>query len=536
MTEHSPSGTQAELDALRKRVDALESSCRVCRGGFSKGLALGLAPFVALLLTGGMLYANGDALFIDPQGRVGIGTIKPDKTLDVNGTLNVAKDTSLSTTGIKGTLTVTDGNVAIGGKANTDKQVSLQLRSGNMAANYESSQITFGYNNTDSYRHTIKSRHHSGQQMGNALDFYVWKHATDGAAPAGVHTMSLNGGNVGIGITEPNTKLDVDGVVRAKVFAATSPMRHWMYPADAKVYQDVFDARAAGVIAKLGNPKVYDDTSHNTNQKLWADRRMIKFGGGNETHGNGLKVTIPEGYNTVWIRVLGDRWNVVHAYFLDGAGENLGLWTGGRRGSNSYAPDGTLTDGLKYHQQWVPIPAGRSGDLALVSKPNTNADFWISGVAFSKNPWAHAVQSGISYHWKVNGGDATEWGHDDWNGDLISRIKRMTNWELKVPVVYSGRDKLLYLVEHNSNWNGTMHTGITVNGTAIQRFRATYDNPFARHWNSKQYERYVAAYIPASVIRANERFLSVKIDMGKQDEDINFREIGTHDVETPWAD
>ena len=138
----------------------------------------------------------------------------------------------------------------------------------------------------------------------------------------------------------------------------------------------------------------------------------------------------------------------------------------------------------------------------------------------------------------MNGGDATVWadGWHNWNNDTLSKINAKTSWELKVPVVPSGRDKLLYLVEHNNNWNGTMHTGITVNGTAVQRFRATYDNPFARHWNSKQYQRYVATYIPASMIPADSRYLSVKIDMSKQDDDINFREIGTHDAETPWTE
>ena len=63
---------------------------------------------------------------------------------------------------------------------------------------------------------------------------------------------------------------------------------------------------------------------------------------------------------------------------------------------------------------------------------------------------------------------------------------------------------------------------------------ATYDNPFSRHWNSKLYERYIAARIPNQVIPANARYLNVVIDMTKQDSQINFREIGTHDLAVPW--
>ena len=101
------------------------------------------------------------------------------------------------------------------------------------------------------------------------------------------------------------------------------------------------------------------------------------------------------------------------------------------------------------------------------------------------------------------------------------------------PVVPSGRDKLLYLIEHNNNWNGCMHTAITVNGQKIERFMATYDSPFARHWNSKIYERYIAARIAANLIPKDARWLSVRIDMSKQDYGIHFREIGTHDLDMP---
>ena len=65
----------------------------------------------------------------------------------------------------------------------------------------------------------------------------------------------------------------------------------------------------------------------------------------------------------------------------------------------------------------------------------------------------------------------------------------------------------------------------------IERFRTSYDNPFARHFNSKIYMRYIAARIPKELIKQNERFISVKIDMTNQNPEvnINFREIGTHD-------
>jgi hypothetical protein len=114
-----------------------------------------------------------------------------------------------------------------------------------------------------------------------------------------------------------------------------------------------------------------------------------------------------------------------------------------------------------------------------------------------------------------------------------------------VPYCWTGRDKLLYLVEHNSDWNGCMHTGITINDTPLpERFLASYDNPFARHWNSKFYNRYIAARIPAELIPQPSAdkapLLKVQIDLSFQQPitkdaptGIHFREMGTHDLEVP---
>lgn len=371
-------------------------------------------------------------------------------------------------------------------------------------------------------------------------------------------TIERDTGNVGIGTTSPKRKLDVNGVIRALHLESTNPMRHRMYPNQPIVYQDIFDARDQGAITKFGKPS-YEDTRYVTD--LWHDRKIIKYGGNNEEDDNGAVVTIPEGYNTVWVRVLGERWNVIKAFFIDGEKENLGRWTGGFRRNNCYCPDGSLSDSHWDKHQWLPIPAGRSGKLALISKSGTNNDFWLSGLAFSKNPWSHATQSAVGYHWNVNGGEGNgiQWADkgngDSWYYDLLGFINPKTNLDLRVPIVSSGQDKLLYVVVPNTSEfaNGGTHTGIQIakigdkgqpieEYVAVERFLASYENPFARHWNSRVTQRYIAARIPAELVPKPKSdsnypvtYLSVRIDLSKQNEPLRLREMGTHDLEVPYG-
>ncbi|MDB9496283.1 hypothetical protein PN441_05205 [Spirulina major CS-329] len=353
----------------------------------------------------------------------------------------------------------------------------------------------------------------------------------------------------------------VHETLRVQHFELINPMRHRMYPNDAIVYQDVFDAEAAGAIENWKLTNNYE--RRHTAKNPWYQRAMIKYGYGKEDEGGAL-VTLPSGYDTVWVRngnTLTD-WHVIKAEFSESGKlfRSLGSWAAGKRGSNHYCPDGSLSDASTFLHQWLPIPVGASGKVSLVHKRDTDKEFWVSGVGFSKNPWAHAAQSALGYHWQVNGGDFVNWERDDNGGDVLAFIDDLTNAELRVPVVPSGRDKLLYLIEHNAEWNGCTHTGITIKvddkDVPVERFLATYDNPFARHWNSKSRQRYIAARIPAALINDAlqqpepgdrlTQYISIKIDtrLNTQLSDkggwadwqdrINFREIGTHDLELPY--
>lgn len=373
------------------------------------------------------------------------------------------------------------------------------------------------------------------------------------------------------GVEKPRLTIERDtGLVvvhetlRAKHLEVINPMRHRMYPAGSTdpqnptIYQDIFEAEKAGVIVKSDDlPKSsYDRTQWTKGNYFW--REAIVYGKGKEDKGGAI-ITLPSGYDTVWVRIANTtQWHVVNAQFsTDGKiFRDLGNWTAGKRNGNYYCPDGSLGDSSSPYHQWLPIPVGKSGQVKLIHKCGSEVWFLLSGVAFSKNPWGHAAQSALGYHWvnEVNQGDASQWYSDSENGDILASFDNLMTYEIRVPIVPSGRDKLLYLINHNPNWNGVLHTGLSIKigdtYQPIERFLATYDNPFARHWSSKLYNRYIAARIPADMIdkalnltNPNDRMtqlINIKIDLTKQGEEksyedrIYFREIGTHDLELPY--
>ena len=558
------------------------------------------------------------------------------------------------------------------------------------------------------------------------------------AGPARLQAELSVGANSEIGGSlRVQREVTVGEAVRAPVFISTSRMIHRMYPASPLIYEDIFVALDRGVIAKLGNPRLEDDWNvRHTAAKPYRGRPLLQLGSSNDSDGNGAVVTVPEGYNTLWLRrVVGGGGSAgLKAYFLDGAGEALGHWSGAQR-PYQVCPDGSLPDnaGAKegYEHQWLAIPVGRSGKVALISQ-QSDGYVWYSGVAFSRNPWAHAAQSargcalgfngsrGVTWHsaqyfgdqagsiapsqagsysfsaqwgssgsgngqfnqpygvavdslgnvyvadynnqriqkFDSNGGYLTQWGgqgsgngqfsgsvgvavdrHDnvyvtDWgshriqkfdsNGRYLTqwgsngsgngqfkeplgiavdrsgnvyvaeqgnyRVQKfdsnggyltqwgsrgsgsgqfnnppgvavdssgnvyVTDWSnhcvqkfaqgnlLQVPVIPNGRDKLLYLVnapqlkDEGSYDNGLQFTALRVNGQPVERFLATYDNPFAHFWNSRPGCNYNAALVPAERIPADARFLSVEIDLSRQFDDIKFREVGTHDLDVPLAE
>jgi len=246
--------------------------------------AVNVGPGGLYVDEGNGITTDGDLIAL---GNAGIGTIAPSTKLEVVGTITgdgLAIDGSVSGSGFSGwdtvssnDLTITTsfsgdvtgiwsnmqvgndshshgnatvadnisinnsrlyapagaGNVGVGltnpianldiagGRGGID---TLRLLSGVRSDEYDSNQILFSYENTNNYTHAIKSRHHGSQDAGNAIDFYVWDYGTDSGTETGtMQVMSLNGGNVGIGTTEPTSKLQVEGYIQLDTIISAPP-------------------------------------------------------------------------------------------------------------------------------------------------------------------------------------------------------------------------------------------------------------------------------------------------------------------------
>lgn len=122
-----------------------------------------------------------DLLTLRPEGNVGIGTTNPTEYLSITGN--------------------NSGNIT-----------SLGLRNGNSSINFnDGAQISFGWNGLNQYKHFIHTRHNGPPSENNAIDFYLCDGTQNNTVTSGsIHTMSLVSGNVGIGTTNPQRKLDLN--------------------------------------------------------------------------------------------------------------------------------------------------------------------------------------------------------------------------------------------------------------------------------------------------------------------------------------
>jgi hypothetical protein len=195
-----------------------------------------------------------------------------------------------------------------------------------------------------------------------------------------------------------------------------SENKNHMYK-DSLIYQNIVNAYNTGIVVKSGDPYGWDETTYRTN--LWNGRVMMCFGWGSPPNDfTGMKTTIPQGYDVLWIRANSDNnlWFVYKIAYLDDSKEILPKFATGLRGLVEISPEGGAPDSYNKLHLWTPIPVPRPGSILIQS--NFNSLHWISGIAFGKNLWGHAKNSAYAYFSNINPGTEIKWDKNDFNGDI----------------------------------------------------------------------------------------------------------------------
>ena len=318
-------------------------------------------------------------------------------------------------------------------------------------------------------------------------------------------------------------------------------MKDIMYENGAVIYNNIYDAISKKIIKKNGNPKDWNDSKYKT--KTWNGHPLLAIGNKNNVYPNGLHITVPKSiYDkatdsfVIWIRILNDIWGGFDMY----TSKKLLLQTiiSGYR-NIEINPNGSIDYNKHKEHKWVPFAIQKKHGTTftmITNKYDENVGY-ISGIAFSTNPWNNAVHPAITFYRAVNGSDIMDWKTNKYYDDIAGMIKpnkdvrgKITpEKKFKIPVIPSDHDKLVYIIESNDDKQGIEHTSVTVNGTKIENFRTSYANPFATHYNSKQHSRYYAAKIPKKIIKSTDKFITININTSSNKDVIYVREMGTHD-------
>lgn len=253
-----------------------------------------------------------------------------------------------------------------------------------------------------------------------------------------------------------------------------------------------------------------------------------------ETHMTRTSALLPDA-EVVWLKISvpvvvetrrGDTYEILSVFMSDAT---LG----------TYTPDGTSSTGSS--NKWIPIPLPVSGlDIIFTVKDTTtniyagNQRSLLESIAFGKNPWKHAVCSALISVRELHGLYATPvnpHGITKVNNSLcmVQNMLKMTgSVTLFAPIVPSGQDKLLYIMEHGPNALNMSRMTLHVNNKPVENFRHNYVNAFSKHLNGRGSGTYFAVKIPANYVEDGQAYIKVVIDT--KGTSLIVSEVGTHDM------
>lgn len=269
-----------------------------------------------------------------------------------------------------------------------------------------------------------------------------------------------------------------------------------------------------------------------------------------ESNNTGIEITIPQppsgsnyDYNVLWVQTTNNMWQTFKV-FTRNPYTSYGKYAVGLEKLNNISPDGAIHNERWDYFVWYPVPFKMSADRKImINNFRSGGECWYSGFAFSTNPWNHCKLSALSIHWQTNKdieGDidntnpAITWHSDIWNNQPLAKFNSNTEPEFKIPFVNSGNDKVFYIIEHNNSWgpgiiNVSIQNSDGTNYTSLGGLYDSFNNPFARHHNSVNFQRYLGVIIPNNLLPSNINFITIKLSIPYELIGFHFREVGTHD-------
>lgn len=282
--------------------------------------------------------------------------------------------------------------------------------------------------------------------------------------------------------------------------------------------------------------------------------------------GTGIEFAIPANCNVLWLTSLTDRFV---AFKICGIDETTyGIYAGGKNYNNNINPGGTVSTLLdNNYYSWIQIPLywlnnstpQSQRKVKLYCYLNKNATynddaFWVSKIAFTTNPWNHVLVTPQMMYYDTNSTTyipsninkavyttsfidrsadipyTSGWMYSD-----IIRVRDNTNFKLRIPIIKSGKNKVLYFISINRSFSfDVLQVSLVdsnLNLIKLDNLKSTFLNPFATYFNSKNLNSYRATIIPDSLITLDSfrrGFVTINIFL-PSGSDFFIRELGTHD-------
>lgn len=319
--------------------------------------------------------------------------------------------------------------------------------------------------------------------------------------------------------------------------------------------------------------RVYTFNWENSGDGNWGGQHIYQITP--NTSYRGIQLSVPQFCNVLWIGLLSYNIENRHNYFSICDINNIcyGIYGAGRNMESNIAPGGVIaTNPYDSWITWVAIPlywlnvSATATDNKVILNcyyPANTPSIWITKCAFSSNPWNHCSLLSSAIYYNLNCikrlpsnnpyanfniplestpnlvWDGTT---NDWYGTNIVKITANTNAIIRIPIIKSGKNKILYFVTLNQNAEveslQVSLVGLDQSLSKLPNLRTTFSNPFSRHFNSKRYNLYMATIIPdssivldqinRSFVTINRSFVTINL-FSPIGCDFWFKEIGTHD-------